>query len=80
MIEAGTTIKWTHPDSGEIYFFPVKEAEHHGNGHWTITLKDDRQIEIWEYELCSDDPVEITESQINSDPEDIETRTGALPY
>lgn len=80
MIKAGTTIKWTHPDNGEHYLFPVKDAEDHGRGHWTITLNDNRKLEIWEYEICADDPVKITEDQINPEPEYIETRTGALPF
>ena len=65
MIEAGTTISWIHPQTNEVYYFPVKEAEHHGCGHWTITLQDGRKTEIWEYELAPDEPYEITEDQVN---------------
>lgn len=72
-IEPGTTIKWKHPDTGEFYFFPVKAAEELGGGEWTITLNDNRKFDIWEYELCSDGPLVISESQINPgnhDPSD----------
>lgn len=69
-IEVGTTIKWIHPDNGEEYFLPVEEASHHGGGNWTITLKDGRDFELWEYEVCSGEPFEILPEQINPEGSD----------
>lgn len=77
MIEAGKTIKWIHPDNGEEYYFTVAEAEHHGCGHWTITLKDGRSVDVWEYDLDDDHPFKVTEEQINP-PDEPETRYGRL--
>lgn len=68
--QVGDNIKWTHPETREVYYFAVAGVESFGCQH-TITLKDGRKFEVWDHEIGQPDEVEIYEDQIN--PKDFET-------
>lgn len=73
-LKAGDNIKWTHPETGEVYYFYVAALESFRGQH-TITLKDGRKFDVWEHEV-GDTEIEISNDQIN--PTDFETKFGAL--